>query len=307
MLKNRKATLTYVRERMDKGSGTVLVLTAAGAVALATAFLCHAVSLQLAGYFSGLLVFTFLASFVRPIISMASDGYEAILQVTLAVWLLIVVAIAAWCTIFYLVNDGVTSASGGLKILDFPTLIVAIGAACTGWYVHFQMTRRAHRMSHAVSLVLGSRTNAEFQKHNERVRRFLPNKEAIDSVDIKYFETAALRAACEAYNKGASEETRSSLRCAKAVESLKYMLNYYEFMAVGVKLGDIEESIIYETIGAHVCALYDRSAKLREWSVAPEGGRQFLCYEYLEGLAKRWKIKLVEDEAQRKASMARGD
>ncbi|GAA0907548.1 hypothetical protein GCM10009552_15620 [Rothia nasimurium] len=151
-----------------------------------------------------------------------------------------------------------------------------------------------------MSLVLGSRTNGEFQKHNDRVRRYLPDKNFLDAVDEKFFGPLALRKAYETYLATKSAEALFDLKQAKAIESIKYMLNYYEFMAVGVRLGDIEDRILYDTIGGSVCALHDRTEKIRKWMVAPDGGKQILAFEYLDELVHRWKNMTADDEVERR-------
>ncbi|NII07226.1 DUF4760 domain-containing protein [Luteibacter anthropi] len=300
MLAKRKATLTYLFEKYDGGSAATLFLSVASMLIIGTSFFNGVLTASAAGYFLGFFSITLVSSFFRPIVAMAADGYESMVQVVLATWMLLVFAIASWCSCYFLVTGVVSSGTSGLKLLDIPTLLVAIGVASTGWYVSSQLTRRSQRTSHAVSLVLGSRTNGEFQKHNDRVRRYLPDKNFLDAVDEKFFGPLALRKAYETYLATKSAEALFDLKQAKAIESIKYMLNYYEFMAVGVRLGDIEDRILYDTIGGSVCALHDRTEKIRKWMVAPDGGKQILAFEYLDELVHRWKNMTADDEVERR-------
>lgn len=295
-----KGTIRYLIERFDRGSATVFYLSLVLAVIVLTCFFTNASDKSHLGWYSALIAVLFLGSFVRPLLSVALDGYRAIVPVCFAAGLLLVIALVAWFGCYYLITGHLNTQGGGpSKILDVPTLIVALWAASIGWYVNFQLTRRSHRTAHAMSLVLGTRTNAEFQKHNMAVRLCFPDKEACDAIDESFFAASALREFTTAARNEKSKDNVANLKMAQAVDSLKYLLNYYEFMAVGVKLGDIQEEILYETISPTVVAIYDRAEKFRVWFRDPNKGKQPLMLEHLENLVLQWRKKLKAEEASK--------
>jgi hypothetical protein len=208
------------------------------------------------------------------------------------------------------------------KILDLPPLLAAIWAASTGWYVHFQLTGRNHRVAHAMAMVMGTRTSAEFLKRQELLREVLPRAEDVAKLDAKYFQKSALKVAREAYLDASSKlqqvpdgedrapvETRkreaaAELKLARAVNALQYVLNYYEFMAAGIKFGDLDERLFYETISPGVLGLCARAEPYLGWVNSPVGGREQLAFEYLKPLVAKWRTMTDADEAKIAADLA---
>jgi len=74
-------------------------------------------------------------------------------------------------------------------------------------------------------------------------------------------------------------------------------LNYYEFMAVAIELGDLEESIVYETMSPHVVGLYNRAYACIEYVRGRDGGEP-LAFEHLEILVGRWEKALKSEGMQ---------
>lgn len=296
----RKGTTESIREHFDKGSGSVMGASILMLAIILTLFTVDKLDKPGLGVGLGVVFALFVGSFLKPIVKLAWEGFKSIMPVIFVSWFLILVIIGAWYLCYYLISGQLGSSTGNSKILDVPTLLVAIGAAMTGWYVSFHLTRRSHRTSHAVSLVLGSRTNSEFQKHSTAVRQYLPTENCVKAIDPALFEIDALKKCCREYFDKKDAPSLERLKVARSVEGLRYLLNYYEFMAVGIKLGDIEESIVYETISAHVVNVYDRSKTLRDWQIAKSGGNQILCFEHLDELVKRWRSLLEDDERDMK-------
>lgn len=70
-------------------------------------------------------------------------------------------------------------------------------------------------------------------------------------------------------------------RC-QAIEGLRFILNFYEFMAYGISAGDLDGDILLKTIGASVINFYRTSVNYRQYLV--EGTNQPLAYESLAKL-----------------------
>ncbi len=267
------------------------------------------------------------ASVVRPLHSLAKDGCDRIWPVCALSALALVAFIVAfyWAYYCFAGNLQAGSASSPLaKILDLPPVAGAIWAASTGWYVHFQLTGRGHRVAHAMSMVMGTRTNAEFLKRHNLLRQVLPSKDAINDVPRQMFEKTALKDAQERFATAkealeglsldasgrddalkAKTEAAATLKLARAVDALQYTLNYYEFMAAGIRFGDLDERLFYQTISPAVIALCERAEPYLKWVNSPAEGQQQLAFEYLKPLVKKWKKMSDQDEADAAAEVAK--
>lgn len=133
------------------------------------------------------------------------------------------------------------------KVLNFPPVIAALWAAGMGWYVHFQATSKNHRTTNAFNLLMQTRTSKEFLDRARSVQEVYPFGAVIPEDETQYFSSAALRdlIASKAAAKVAEQTTGAVAnfedleRKVLAANNLKYLLNYYEFMAVGIAARDL--------------------------------------------------------------------
>jgi len=295
--RKKKSTATLLRENFDKGSGTLLILSIVCAIVVATLWGSHGISRVLTGWGVVIVAVTFLGSFFRPLLAMTRHGYEAVFSVCITGGLLFLCTLIAFYLSYYLIADNLSAQGSPLaKLLDLPPLLLALWAAATGWYVHFQLTCRNHRVSNAVSIVLSRSTNAEIRRRLDLQRKYLPSKKHIDDLDISLFKPDAMEKAKAAFKPDDADCVRT-MRLTQSVEALKYLLNYYEFMAVAIELGDLEESIVYETMSPHVVGLYNRAYACIEYVRGRDGGEP-LAFEHLEILVGRWEKALKSEGMQ---------
>lgn len=300
--RNRKSTTTLLRESFDQGSGTLLGLSIVCAIVVATLGGSHGISALLTGWGVVIVTAVFFGSFFRPLLAMASKGYETVFSVCVVGGFLLVCALTAFYLSYYLIIvNGLTAQSAAQgaafdKLLNIPPLLLALWAAVTGWYVHFQLTCRNHRVSNAVSIVLSRSTNAEIRRRLDALRKYLPTKSHVDSLDTCFFMPDAMQIAKAGFDS-ADPVSLQKMRMTQAVDALKYLLNYYEFMAVAIELGDLEESIVYETMSPHVVGLYERSSAFVAFVRGRLGGEP-LAFEHLDILVNRWKGALRAEGMQ---------
>jgi hypothetical protein len=288
--RKKKSTTTLLRENFDRGSGILLGLSIACAIVVATLSGSHSISLPLTGWGVAIVAVALLGSFFRPLLAIAGLGYESVFSTCVLGGFLFACALTAFYLSYYLIVGNLSSQGSAAKLLDLPPLLLALWAAITGWYVHFQLTCRNHRVSNAVSIVLSRSTNADLRRRLDMLRKYLPTKQHIDELDTSFFRRDSMERAKAGFKPDDPQCVRN-MRLTQSVDALKYLLNYYEFMAVAIALGDLEESIVYETVSPHVVGLYDRAAAYLKFARGKEGGEP-LAFEHLGALVDRWTAAL---------------
>lgn len=241
--------------------------------------------------------FSLCGFFVYPLIKAAHAGKKHILTVCVWSFLVVVVGVAYIHYVFYLLTGqpGVKPASYD-KFLNVVPVLVAIWAAAVGWFVHFRLSTSAHRTNNAFVITMEMVKSAEFLKRQEIVsKNFPPGTQDIPAAYHPFFPGAALRDAINARPKVADHVEK-----AEAIYALKYILNFYEFMAVGIKKGDLDEELVYDTNCVQVVNLFSRSKAFVDYIVAdaPAGGGQPLAFSELRILVGRWKTRIQEDIAK---------
>jgi len=297
-IKEDIGTLRRLTQAFDKGSVTLLVVTHTLFLVALTVYCTKSMDNYVFGWWLAAIDAFLIAAFARPVLTMARQGYESVLSVCIVVSVVFVISLVAfYLSCYFILGNLRSDGSPVAKLLDLPAPLVAVWAAGLGWYITFQSGRRSQRTSHAVSLVLSTRTNSEFLKQSDIVRKRLPTKSDVDDIPSELYAPNALKKAQDAYVKD-DVETTKRLRAARSIIALKYMLNYYEFMAVGIEAGDIDEQMIYEALGEHVIKLFDRGEEVRKWLRDPQKGNEQLAWCHLEKLVDRWRAYSREDHAE---------
>jgi len=80
----------------------------------------------------------------------------------------------------------------------------------------------------------------------------LPNPEAALQARVVHYDSEA--------EKAANEHTKIT-----AIAGLRYLLNFYEFMAKGIRAKDLDEDLLFGTLRSIVVALYNDSAEYRKF------------------------------------------
>lgn len=176
--------------------------------------------------------------------------------------------------------------------LTVPPVILGIWAGVTGLYVNYQTTKQNQRTGNAFSLLMQARTSPVFIAYALAKQITYPPDYPVDLADREFFpaarqvEVPSLKHKCEHLQSrldaahsmldesAAGTEQHSSLdaKIARLDESLKatelryrklegiagirYLLNYYEFMAKGIRIGDLDEELLRGTLRGGVVSLY---------------------------------------------------
>lgn len=234
----------------------------------------------------------------------ACHGHRSIGQVSFYSILLLCVTLAMFYVIYFQVTGALPPPARGQattsaeRILNVPPVIAAIWAAGIGWYIHFQATAKGHRTNNALSLLMQTRTSKEFLQRSEAVQRVYPHGTRVPAEAAAEASFGALRAIEEQLKSETLDATdRAALveRSARieAVLALKYMLNYYEFMAVGLEKNDLDDGLLYDTIGIHVPSIYRRAESVVQSMRGP--GTDILAFSALEPLVVRWEQQAIAE------------
>jgi len=222
-----------------------------------------------------------------------------------------------YITYFLLFPDSLSEGDATSKILNIPPVIAAVWAAGIGWYVHFQATAKSHRTNNAFNLLMQTRTNKEFVDRSELIQRYFPHGCGIvdvdtapgrpdDRVTLKELEDQLAAAEALPSADGSYEALallRDSIGRLKAQLALRYMLNFYEVMAVAISKNDLDETLLYECLGGVVPSLYRRAEKIAEFE-RTKGREATLVFTKLAPLVVDWEHR-NDLELRKRADQAR--
>ncbi len=242
--------------------------------------------------------FALCGFFVYPLFKAAYGRKKSIITVCLWSFVLLVL----WLVVFHynyyawMPSVGVSPDSYS-KILNLVPVMVAIWAAGLGWFVHFKLSTLAHRTNNSFAMTMETTRSTEFLKRQEIVsKHFPPGTQEIPKEYHAYFKGSALRDALNAQPR-----VQDDIHRAQAMHALKHMLNFYEFMAVGIKMGDLDEELLYQTNCVQVVNLFTRAKSYVDYVVmdAPAGAGQPLAFCELRSLVERWRRRIQVDTAKR--------
>ena len=192
------------------------------------------------------------------------------------------------------------------RILNVVPVLTAIVAAGLGWYVHYQFSAKAQRTNSAFALVMEMQKSSEYIRRNEIVRdHFPPSLKEIPQEYVEFFPADSVKKARDEAASNSSVDPKR-LERAEAIASLRYILNFYEFMAVGVRSNDLDCDLLVETVGQIVIGRFSRAEKFVHWIRSPTGQAQELAFEHLEVICREWshRVEVQESEARQKRLQA---
>lgn len=178
---------------------------------------------------------------------------------------------------------------GGLAALAliFPTQLPSLDArscatiaallfAVFSLFYRFEMAEAQSRKQHTINILFNSRLSPEFRQHLEYRRIHFPEGERIDYKRFKDHLTA------ERTKETSGQDAKDMRKSAEAVRSL---LNYYEFIALGIKNGDLDEDMMKGSIRGNMCNLVaDAVGVIEGYQV-----NNRLTYEHVTELYQSWK------------------
>jgi hypothetical protein len=150
--------------------------------------------------------------------------------------------------------------------LDAKQIVVfAAISAIAGWMTSAYLTRRNSTKQHTMTVLTQVRISTEM---NSRIRA-LYDKLPADTPITKEFFT----------NKDNME----------AVRAAQYILNYYEFLAVALRHGDLDHDLLKDCIRGQLCSVYQKLEAYIEESVATDPRQPSRRYSDLRKLYGFWR------------------
>lgn len=265
----------------------LLTLAFSGAFALKTT-----VVLVIASFACGTL-------FLAPaVLQAARHGHKSVPTVCVwtAVWLL-----AAISTFFYWYFRWLPTDAGESydRILNVVPVLTAIVAAGLGWYVHYQFSAKTQRTNTSFALVMEMQKSAEYLNRSLIVSEHFPSSlDEIPEDYVTYFAPGTVKRLRDEAAKAGTTPDPASIEKAQAIVALRYVLNFYEFMAAGVRSNDLDCDLLMDTISEVVIGRFNRAKKLVDYIRAPAIGRgQELAFEHLEIIARDWAHHIEEHKS----------
>jgi Domain of unknown function (DUF4760) len=256
-----------------------------------------------------------ILAFVDPILAVAKTGFVGIKEVSVASGALVVFAGVVIYLLYFCFASATIAAGASLpassaleKLLNVPPILVAIWAATIGWYVSFQAGAKNQRTANSFALSMQTKTNTELVNATILGRTHFPTSAPITEDDAPLFamdyagkmalDLKDLESKVPADQDAISAKRRLLAR-ADAVNAMKTLLNYYEFMAAALEKNDLDEDMLYRTISPQVVGVYKRSAVYIKHMKTEQA--QVFCQ--LTKLVGAWGARLAQDElAAREAS-----
>lgn len=243
---------------------------------------------------------------------------------TVCIWSFVMMALGIGAGFYGYMHIAGNSYPGLEKLLNnLVPVLVAIWAAAVGWLIHFKLTTKAHRTNNAFAIIMEMRKNSEIIKRFESAsHHFPPGTGQIPAVYAPFFAASALRKAKDAASEAQSQlvvieqlpdgpikvdltrNGKASLNTAlaevdkaEAIQALKFCLNYFEFMAVGIRAGDLDGDLLYSSISTAVVRLFDRAKPYIDFASDEGQGGHPDTFCDLKRLSAEWKARDRSDRS----------
>lgn len=156
-------------------------------------------------------------------------------------------------------------------------VLLGVIAAVAGWIISAIVTMRNSIRQHTVTTLLSSRLSETYMSQTRLV-------------NARYFSPSG-----GLYRLNAAEVAASPPEAQ--IAALRYLLNYFEFIAVGIRYGDLDEKLLKNTLRGILCGVYEAAGPLVSQRRKPPAGSTAVrskTFEHLEWLYDRWFIAALQ-------------
>lgn len=155
------------------------------------------------------------------------------------------------------------------------SLAALMFAVFTFFYRSLQQEEQS-RKQHTIKILFDTRLSSEFRQYLEHRKHHFAEGTVIDPVQYKDFLKAQRTV-------DVSDDDANSRR--KSAEAVRSLLNYYEFVALGIESGDLDEPMLRGMVRGMACNLVaDAHLVIRDYQ-----SREPRTFEHLTALYLRWK------------------
>ncbi|WP_155500253.1 MULTISPECIES: DUF4760 domain-containing protein [Pseudomonas] len=165
------------------------------------------------------------------------------------------------------------------EAVDYQTslaLFVSSALLGAGWWVQATISSAAARKAHTVNTIMNQRNSELFIQKNDFVMKMFPRKKTINPVFNEHM--------LDPHSKK-FQHAKFSEEYQQAARDLSYVLNYYEFIAVGVLNGDFDEHLMKECFVGILVSLEKRAYLVIQASQKIQNPKIF---ESIVALVDRW-------------------
>lgn len=155
-------------------------------------------------------------------------------------------------------------------------LFVSSALLGAGWWVQATISSAAARKAHTVNTIMNQRNSELFIHKNDFVMKMFPRKKTINPVFSEHM--------LDPHSKK-FQHAKFSEDYQQAARDLSYVLNYYEFIAVGVLNGDFDEHLMKECFVGILVSLEKRAYLVIQASQKIQNPKIF---ESIVTLVDRW-------------------
>ncbi|AWB66866.1 hypothetical protein C2869_10665 [Saccharobesus litoralis] len=148
-----------------------------------------------------------------------------------------------------------------------------------GWFVQHQLTRQHNKTNHSLNVLLQMRVSEEFQEQTRLANRYYPSRShtTISKEDVETYHSSNTVLS--------NTDLTDTQKKIQSISAHSYLLNYYEFLAYGIKSGVLDEELLFQTIGAVVIGHYQRAEQI----VSYARNKSKKTFSNLVELEERWK------------------
>lgn len=149
--------------------------------------------------------------------------------------------------------------------------------ATLGWYVHYANSRDLQRKTHTMNVITGFLESAEFRRHEENIKSQYPHGTDIPPNDISKLKNA--------HHDGSKYDTSGAGKPPPVMDSVLFMLNFYEYLAVAILQDDLDRTMVENTLGGIIPLFCQKTKSVIKisWQKDHEN------YEHLRRLVYQWK------------------
>lgn len=172
----------------------------------------------------------------------------------------------------------------------------AAAMAGVGWYVQFLSSAKTQRRTHTLSLLMQSRLSKEFQEQVRARDKHFPPEYKIEPLEAELCAKEGFELQLTALRKkykrqiAAAPDKREQIEQTRdkkialleskyaSIQGIKYLLNFYEFLCAGIRSGDLDGELLFQTLSGIGVGLYADTEHYR----AAVKGRQSNAFEHMD-------------------------
>lgn len=170
------------------------------------------------------------------------------------------------------IPSGPSTAPYILAVSAFSMITIAIG-----WIIHVQSAMFNHRKTHTLNMLLQTRISTEYQNRHKALIKHYSFGNEISPQDVEAFY---------------SEDPEFEESKVDAIRAAEYFLNFYDFLASGIKSNDLDEDLLYDSVRGYTSGLLEKTVHIRKHKTHEDSPK---TWKPLKDLNARWKVRYATD------------